>query len=134
MDYYKQLTTYTFHLKTYFITVTMAGAPVKLGSILSFCIVLYAVYYRKNDIGDERLSPVKEHLLFLESENKVGDGLRQPKVAVGYGACHDLFVNATSLLDYRELKGAPEHFNEISSKEEFLKSFAYFFKHGAAVE
>ncbi|PZC82162.1 ADP-dependent glucokinase [Helicoverpa armigera] len=112
----------------------MAGVPVKFGSILSFCFVLYAVYYRKNDIGDVRLSPVKEHLLFLESENKVGAGIRQPKVALGYGACHDLFVNATSLLNYKDLKGSPEHFNEISNKEEFLKSFAYFFKHGAAAE
>ncbi|XP_045773584.1 ADP-dependent glucokinase [Maniola jurtina] len=112
----------------------MAGAPVKLGSILSFCIVWYAVFYRKNDLGDVRLSPVKEHLLYLESGNKVGAGKLQPRVALGYGACHDLFVNATSLLNPEDLKGNPEHFNEISSKEEFLKSFTYFFKHGAAAE
>lgn len=112
----------------------MASAPVKFGSLLSFCILLYAVYYRKNDISDERLSSLKEHLLFLESENRVGQGNLQPKVALGYGACHDLFVNATALLDHRELKGNPRHYNEISNKEEFLKSFAYFFKHGAAAE
>ncbi|XP_023950737.1 ADP-dependent glucokinase [Bicyclus anynana] len=112
----------------------MAGAPVKLGSILSFCIVLYAVFYRKDNFGDVRLSPVKQHLLDLERENKVGAGVNQPRVALGYGACHDLFVNATSLLNAKDLKGSPEHFNEISSKEEFLKSFTYFFKHGAAAE
>ncbi|KAL0878695.1 hypothetical protein ABMA27_003750 [Loxostege sticticalis] len=112
----------------------MAGAPVKLGSVLSICVVLYAVYFRKNDVGDIRLSPVKEHLLHLESENQVAAGILQPRVALGYGACHDLFVNATSLLDYKYLKGAPEHFNEISTNEEFHKSFAYFFKHGAAAE
>ncbi|CAG5043641.1 unnamed protein product [Parnassius apollo] len=112
----------------------MAGAPMKLGSLISFCIVLYAIYFRKIEINDERLVPVKEHLLFLESKNKVGVGVSQPKVALGYGACHDLFVNATLLLDYRDLKGSPEHFNEISNKEEFVKSFAYFFKHGAAAE
>ncbi|KAM3958759.1 ADP-dependent glucokinase [Aphomia sociella] len=114
----------------------MAGAPVKLGSILSFCIVLYAVYYRKSDISDEKLSPapVKDHLLYLESQNKVGVGNWQPNVALGYGACHDLFVNATSLLDYRDLKGNPKHFDEIGNKDEFLKSFSYFFKHGAAAE
>lgn len=106
----------------------------KFGTILTFCFALYAIYYRKNDIGDVRLSPVKEHLLFLEAENRVGVGNYQPKVALGYGACHDLFVNATSLLDHRELKGSPEHFNELANKEEFLKSFAYFFKHGAAAE
>lgn len=112
----------------------MSGVPVKLGSILSVCIVLYGIVYRQNYDVDERLAPVKEHLLFLESKNSVGKDEWQPKVALGYGACHDLFVNATSLLDYGQLAGAPEHFNEISSKEEFLKSFTYFFKHGAAAE
>lgn len=111
----------------------MAGAPLKLGTILSFCVMLYAVYYRQND-RDVRLSPVRNHLLVLEDENKVGGGYLQPKVALGYGACHDLFVNATALLDSRQLKGDPEHFNEISTREEFIKSFAYFFKHGAAAE
>lgn len=112
----------------------MAGTPIKLGSVLSFCIVLYAVYYRKNDIGDVRLYPIREQLLILESQNQVGSGNFQPKVALGYGACHDLFVNATLLLNHRELEGEPEHFSEIRSKEELLKSFAYFFKHGAAAE
>lgn len=112
----------------------MAGAPVKFGSILSVCIVIYSVYYRKNLFGDVRLGPVKEHLLSLERENLVAFGKRQPRVALGYGACHDLFVNATALLDHRKLTGEPRHFNEISSKDEFLKSFAYFFKHGAAAE
>ncbi|CAG9788396.1 unnamed protein product [Diatraea saccharalis] len=112
----------------------MAGAPVKFGTILSFCVLFYAVYFRRNDVGDIRLSPVKDQLLNLESNNKVAIGNLQPKVALGYGACHDLFVNATQLLNFNELKGTPEHFNEISNKEEFLKSFAYFFKHGAAAE
>ncbi|XP_013196641.1 ADP-dependent glucokinase [Amyelois transitella] len=112
----------------------MPSHSVKLGSVLSFCVILYAIYYRKSDVGDQRLLPVKDHLLDLESRNQVGIGIRQPKVALGYGACHDLFVNATLLLDYKDLRGSPEHFNEIANKEEFIKSFSYFFKHGAAAE
>lgn len=112
----------------------MAGAPLKFGSFLSLCIVFYAVFYRKYEDEDLRLSSVKEHLLYLENQNKVAGGVYQPKVALGYGACHDLFVNATLLLNPEDLKGGPEHFNEISSKEEFLKSFTYFFQHGAAAE
>lgn len=111
----------------------MTGISVKLGSILSFCIVFYAIYYRDNSL-DTRLVPVRDHLLDLERNNVVGVGRFQPRVSLGYGACHDLFVNATALLNYDELKGEPEHFNEISTKEEFLKSFAYYFKHGAAAE
>ncbi|XP_049874957.1 ADP-dependent glucokinase [Pectinophora gossypiella] len=112
----------------------MAGAPLKLGSMVSFCIVLYAVYYRNRDGGDERLSPVHQQLLALERASVVGAGARQPRVALGYGACHDLFVNATQLLDARRLRHAPQHYNDISNKDQFLESFAYFFKHGAAAE
>ncbi|CAK1542946.1 unnamed protein product [Leptosia nina] len=107
--------------------------PIKVVLGLRKCVSA-RVWPEKNDIGDERLSPVKEYLLYLEKENAVGSGVKQPKVALGYGACHDLFVNATSFLNFKDLKGPPEHFNEITSKEEFLKSFAYFFKHGAAAE
>ncbi|CAG9583033.1 unnamed protein product [Danaus chrysippus] len=112
----------------------MVGAPVKLGSVLSVCIIFYATYYKKHDIEDLRLSPVKENLLSLEVENRVASGISQPKVALGYGACHDLFVNATSLLNAKDLSGEPGHFSEITNKETFLKSFTYFFKHGAAAE
>lgn len=117
-----------------YLYMKMAGTPIKLGSVLSFCIVLYAMYYRKNDMGDERLHPMREQLLILESQNRVGLGSFQPRVALGYGACHDLFVNATLLLDHRELNGEPEHHSEIRNNDELLKSFAYFFKHGAAAE
>lgn len=110
----------------------MAEVPVK--SIVSLCVVFYAIFYRKGNLEDVRLSDVKENLLYLETQNKVASGIFQPKVALGYGACHDLFVNATSLLNPEELQGNPEHFNEISNMEEFLKSFTYFFKHGAAAE
>lgn len=110
----------------------MAEVPVKL--IVSLCVVFYAIFYRKGNLEDVRLSDVKENLLYLETQNKVASGIYQPKVALGYGACHDLFVNATSLLNPEELQGNPEHFNEISNMEEFLKSFTYFFKHGAAAE
>ncbi|KAL4715811.1 hypothetical protein ACJJTC_006390 [Scirpophaga incertulas] len=112
----------------------MATALAKFGSVLSFCVLFYAVYFRDNDKSDTRLSQVKDHLLFLENINIVAIGNQQPKVAIGYGACRDIFVNATSLLNFNELNGNPEHFNEISNKEELLKSFVYFFKHGAAAE
>lgn len=112
----------------------MAGVSVKIGSLLSFCVVIYSIYYRDSSLSDPRLSAVRDYLLDLERYNVVGIGAKQPRVSLGYGACHDLFVNATALLKYEALKGEPKHFNEISTKEEFLNNFAYYFKHGAAAE
>ncbi|XP_014206884.1 ADP-dependent glucokinase [Copidosoma floridanum] len=60
--------------------------------------------------------------------------LPRPKVAVGYGICTDVYVKAESLLEYTDEMGQPQHFDEITTKEELLKSFAYYFRHGAAAE
>ncbi|GBP50326.1 ADP-dependent glucokinase [Eumeta japonica] len=91
------------------------------------------MYYRNKDL-DDRLSPVRDNLLNLETQNIVAYGNKQPRVALGYGACHDLFVKATALLNHTEMNGDPRHFNDISTKDELLRSFAYYFKHGAAAE
>lgn len=103
--------------------------------VVSINILVCGIYLGQKFL-DVRLSPesLLNHMLVLESENTVGIGKFQPKVALGYGGCHDLFVNATALLDYRELRGTPAHYNEITDKQELLRSFTYFFQHGAAAE
>lgn len=103
--------------------------------VVSINILVCAIYLGQRFM-DVRLSSesLLQHMLVLEKENIVGVGNLQPKVALGYGGCHDLFVNATALLDYEALRGKPEHFNEITNKEELLQSFTYFFQHGAAAE
>jgi ADP-dependent glucokinase len=61
-----------------------------------------------------------------------------PKIAIGYGSCSDLYVRAVSFLNYTDhlKKSKLEEFNvdEITTKEEFLQSFAYYFQRGAASE
>lgn len=86
------------------------------------------------DVDVGRLRSVLNGLLELEQNNNVATGVDKPRVAVGYGACHDIFVNAKDLLKDDVLKGPPKHFDEIKNNDQFFKSFAYYFKHGAAAE
>ena len=56
------------------------------------------------------------------------------RVAVGYGACIDIFVNAADLLGNETPPKTPSHASEINTKKDLLETFAYFFSHGAAAE
>ena len=55
-------------------------------------------------------------------------------VAVGYGACLDIFVDASDLLGNETPPQSPNHASEIKTKKDLLETFAYFFSHGAAAE
>jgi len=78
-----------------------------------------------------RMAAVLQSL--LAQEQKIAP-VRRPRVAVGYGACQDLFVDATVLLADTQPPETPAHFNEIRNEEELRQMFAYFFRHGAAAE
>jgi ADP-dependent glucokinase len=56
------------------------------------------------------------------------------RVAVGYGACIDIFVNAADLLGNEPPPKTPSHASQINTKKDLLETFAYFFSHGAAAE
>lgn len=111
----------------------MASTFVKYGAAVSLLAVLLALYRPGvvEESLDSRLDAVLRGLERVEREN----ALRlRPKVALGYGACQDLFVDARLLLHYDRVADQPQHFNDIRSLEEFLKSYAFFFRHGAAAE
>lgn len=122
------------------------GSSITCGTSLSFIAILIALYchdgcnvlkwlnFENFNADVNRQQIVLNGLLELEAGNFVASGVHKPRVAVGYGACLDLFVNATDLLDKYSLPGVPEHFDEIQNDEQFLQSFAYYFKHGAAAE
>jgi len=59
-----------------------------------------------------------------------------PKVAVGFGSCIDVVADGLSVLDKFEAVSpdVPEHHESLSNYDEFLKTFAYFYEHGAAGE
>ncbi|XP_071440863.1 ADP-dependent glucokinase [Hetaerina americana] len=95
-------------------------------------IVIAVIYYRNNEVSsNDRLSDVLVGLINLEKEYPL---LLKPKVAIGYGACKDLFVNGKDLLILDNLANEPEHFSDIDNTDELLKTYAYFFRHGAAAE
>lgn len=104
----------------------------KFGTFLTILAILLGIYYRSfQDTLQSRLIAVLEGLERVETKH---EGLKRPKVAIGYGICTDVYIEAKYLLKYRNDIGNPEHFDEINSKEELLKSFAYYFRHGAAAE
>lgn len=110
----------------------MGYNKIKLGTFFTLMIVLLAVYYRNtNDVLQKRLHSVLKALENLEKKHKVNPN---PRVAVGYGICTDVYIEAGNLLEYTDQMGEPEHFDEITTKEELLKSFANYFRHGAAAE
>ncbi|KAK6180797.1 hypothetical protein SNE40_008783 [Patella caerulea] len=107
---------------------------VKVGSLITLFVVLAAYLYRKqaNDNLNDRMGHVLSGL--LRAERKVP----QPKtrVALGFGSCSDIFVDALSVINGLNLlpPETPEHFDSVNSTEQLAKLAAYFFQHGAAAE
>lgn len=113
----------------------MASFALKSGSVMSLVIILAAYLYKRQ--SDDALKDHIEKVLsgLLRAEQKVSLPPK-PRVAVGFGACQDIFSPAVEVL---EKIGAmppkkPKHFNQITSKEDLEQGFAYFFQHGAAAE
>lgn len=109
----------------------------KYGPAVSLVMVLVALWFRspQDDILDDRLDTVLSSL--LRAERKVGvNGVARPRVAVGFGGCVDLFVDAVSLLKKIGLAPTdqPHHYDFIESEAQLAQSFAYFFAPGAAAE
>jgi len=120
--------------KHFFALIIAMGYKRRLGfgTFLTVLIVLAAIYYRNtDDILQKRLLTLLHGLETLENKYII---TRKPKVAIGYGVCTDVFIDAKHLLGYSDEIGRPEHFDEINTELELLKSFAYYFRHGAAAE
>ncbi|XP_023223115.1 ADP-dependent glucokinase-like [Centruroides sculpturatus] len=100
---------------------------------LSLLFILIAYYYRKynDDLLRERLQSTLNNLLKAENSVKL---TYKPKVGLGFGSCQDVVIQSSEIILNEEAPELSEHFDSIQNKEELLKVFAYFFKHGAAAE
>ncbi|XP_008309175.1 ADP-dependent glucokinase [Cynoglossus semilaevis] len=109
----------------------------KFGPLMSLFVVLLALWFRppNDEVLDERLDTVLSSLLRAERKVMVDDVAR-PRVAVGFGGCVDLIVDAVSLLKKIGLPPTeqPLHHDYIENAEQLTQSFAFFFAPGAAAE
>uniref|UniRef100_A0A1B6FNT9 Carbohydrate kinase PfkB domain-containing protein n=1 Tax=Cuerna arida TaxID=1464854 RepID=A0A1B6FNT9_9HEMI len=109
----------------------MIPKVITLGTLCSALFVCVSIYL--NISPDDELSIRLKYVLqgLIEVENRFKS--ESPKVAVGYGACNDLFVEGKQILEF-DSNVKPKHCDEISSETDLKNTFAYFFRHGAAAE
>ena len=108
----------------------------KAASCVALAAALLFILLRKESGGPEneltrKLDTVISSLLKYEANH--GE-VSQPRVAVGYGACKDLFVTGAHMFANLSLTDHPAHFPSISTEAELLQMYAYFFQAGAAAE
>ncbi|KAK3745461.1 hypothetical protein RRG08_046119 [Elysia crispata] len=112
----------------------MFSGTVKVGASLSVCALIVAYFYQRHadEVLQERLRDVLSGL--LRAEKKVP--VEAKRVAVGFGACEDIFTNGLALLDVLNITSPKEavHQNSVNTPEELAQLFAFFFQSGAAAE
>lgn len=104
-----------------------------VGTLFSAILVLLSIYLGLNNSPDDELTTRLRNVLqgLIEVENQFKS--ETPKVAVGYGACNDLYIDGSEFLEY-DVSITPEYYDDINSVEELKRMFVYFFRHGAAAE
>lgn len=118
-----------------------------LGFSTGILIAFLAHFYRpettsfwfSNRSDKERLENVLKALVWQEQSVQIPDlsqttSPTKPRIAIGFGACHDLFVDASFMFSGEDPPDTPEHVNDITTYAEFQSVFTYFFQHGAAAE
>ncbi|GFU20327.1 ADP-dependent glucokinase [Nephila pilipes] len=105
---------------------------VSIGTVISIAIIVLAYMFNKYklDYNSNILQETLNGLLREENSAKVS---LETKIAIGFGSCQDIVVQSNQVIFDRP-PNYPEHFFSITNKEEFLKVFAYFYRHGAAAE
>ncbi|CAB3370150.1 Hypothetical predicted protein [Cloeon dipterum] len=108
----------------------MASTALKAAGLASVVALVVAMLMRSSpQLLDQRLQAVLEGLERFERRHGVGAGTR---VAVGYGACNDLFADAAEFFDHEAAE--PHYSPRLLERRQVIDTFAYFFRHGAAAE
>ena len=104
-----------------------------LGSTAAILVACSLYYYRGKTENDPVLSILAGLLRAEDSLPARGDSR---KVAVGFGACMDVFTEAVPLLDALNLTAPAEplHYDVVGTGTHLAEVLAYFFKYGAAAE
>ena len=102
------------------------------GSLAALLLGLALLWLRPRQLlPDTRLHTVIHSLIHYEANRPLEDS---PRVAVGYGACRDLFVSGAFLMENQSFPEQPGHFQDVQDKEQLRRMYAYFFQAGAAAE
>lgn len=114
----------------------MSSKSLKLsfGALLSLICVLMAYWYEWH-IEDDlrvRVELTLESLLDIEDSVSVDP---KTKIAIGFGSCVDIIAQSRDvIIDKYSSPLKPKHYDMITTREELLEVFAYFFQFGAAAE
>ncbi|XP_039248029.2 ADP-dependent glucokinase-like isoform X2 [Styela clava] len=104
----------------------------KYGTATVVLAIAFFVAHQRSYINNELDVKVLNSL--RRAESKVSPG--PAKVAVGFGACIDVFVDALPLFEKLGIKPPTKssHHEVITNFDNLAEGFAYFFRHGAAAE
>ena len=110
----------------------MASSTI-FSSILAVVLAVAVYYYIKNKNQTDFMERILQGLLREERNVNVSKHLR---VAVGFGSCMDLIVDAVPLLEKLGIQppGIPSHHEMIGDEKGLAEAFAFFMKEGAASE
>lgn len=113
-------------------TSSRLGSLAYRGSLAALLLGLALLWLRPRQLlPDTRLHTVIHSLLHYEANRPLED---RPRVAVGYGACRDLFVSGAFVMENQSFPEQPQHFQDVQDKEQLRRMYAYFFQAGAAAE
>ena len=97
---------------------------------MAFFGLAFVLFWPENDADK-----MEKVLISLLKQEKSAQVKPQLKIAVGYGACKDIFVQASDVIDKdSKPKNKLQNHNQIENMDELLEMFGYFFSHGAAAE
>jgi ADP-dependent glucokinase len=111
----------------------MLDSAGRLGSLAAALLGLWLLWARPppEQLLTGKLDTVISSLLSYEANRPLAAA---PRVAVGYGACRDLFVSGAFIMANQTFPEQPDHFLDVQSAEQLRKMYAYFFQAGAAAE
>ena len=104
----------------------------KYFSVFVVLLGLICVWFRpENDETLLRRESVISSLLQYE-QNHVDK--TSPRIAVGFGACKDLFVTRSHMMAGVQFPASPDNYLGVRDQSEFVSMLGYFFQAGAAAE
>jgi len=111
--------------------LNMIDSASKYVSLLALVVGLVIVWLRPGQEGLLKVDTVISSLLKYEAKYVEEN---QPRIAVGYGACKDLFVTGSHMLANISYPDDPKNFLGVGNMEELVRMYGFFFKAGAAAE